>query len=63
MFLKKFNLKYKILDYNKTINASGHKKNYYSNCRRARDFGCNPKCSSVESMEIEAIKILGRHPN
>ena len=60
MFCEKFNLKYKFLDVYQSINATGHKKYYYSDCRLARDFGYNPKYSSLEGLEIEAAKIFAK---
>jgi nucleoside-diphosphate-sugar epimerase len=57
----KFSLKYKVMPDTNTINATGHKVNYFSKNRVAEKFGYKPKISSLEGLCREVEIIMNRH--
>ena len=58
---EKFGLKYEIIKsdatVNATVNATGNKKEYYSKNRRAKEFGYDPKLTSLEGI-LQEMKII-----
>jgi nucleoside-diphosphate-sugar epimerase len=53
-----FKLKFNIIENNSLINATGSKKNYYSNNKKAEEFGYIPKNTSLENIINETEKYL-----
>jgi hypothetical protein len=58
---KKFQLQYEISDLASTINATGKKRYYFSQNKIAKKIGYEPKLTSLESICIEAQKLLDFH--
>lgn len=55
---EKFGLKYRLIEDSNAINATGYKKNYYSENRRAENYGYKPNFSSIETIVVEIEQIL-----
>ena len=57
---EKFGLQYEITETTAGINATGSKPHYYSLNTIAADFGYLPRLNSLQGIELEADKVLGR---